>query len=251
MRINVFISSTGFCSRREADRLIHEGKVTLNDLVALIGADVGEHDIVCVNGSIVGSKPKTVYLAFHKPEGIESTTDQSKPGNIIDFIGYPERIFPIGRLDRNSSGLILLTNDGMIVNQILRSEFEHEKEYFVEVDQVVTDDFVAKMSSGVKIYNPVRHENIITKPCVVVKTGERTFTTILTQGLNLQIRRMVSVLGFKVLKLKRVRIMNIHLGTLPPGKWRLLSENELKFLKNALDEQSKSPIVLEQQEKSI
>lgn len=231
MRINVFISSTGYCSRREADRLIREGKVLLNKTVAIIGADVTPGDLVTVEGILIGEKPKTVYLAFHKPVGIESTTDQSKLGNIIDFIGYPERIFPIGRLDRNSSGLILLTNDGMIVNQILRSEFEHEKEYLVEVDAPITPEFLRLMSTGVKIYNPVRHENTITKPCKITPTGDKSFSIILTQGLNLQIRRMASTLGFRVVNLQRTRIMNIRLGTLPAGRWRLLTDDEINDLK--------------------
>jgi 23S rRNA pseudouridine2604 synthase len=236
MRINVYISSTGFCSRREADRLIQAAKVTINGKIAQIGTDIAETDIVAVNGKRIGERPKTVYLAFHKPEGIESTTDQAKSDNIIDFLGYPERIFPVGRLDKDSSGLILLTNDGMIVNRILRSEFEHEKEYVVEVDHAMTDEFLAGLGAGVKIYNPVRHENTVTKPCQVTRNAERSFTIVLTQGLNLQIRRMTKALGYGVLKLKRTRIMNIRLDDLPLGKYRILSGNELEQLKKMIAE---------------
>lgn len=238
MRINVFISSTGFCSRREADRLVASGQVKINGAIAKIGTDVSEKDLVVINGKRIGLRPETVYLAFHKPEGIESTTDQQKPDNIIDFIHYPERIFPIGRLDKDSSGLILLTNDGMIVNKILRSEFEHEKEYEVLVDHPVTADFILALATGVKIYNPVRHEYTTTKPCVVKKTGDRAFTIILTQGLNLQIRRMCTALGYRVIALKRTRIINIKLGNLPAGEYRILSGSELDYLKKTIEEPS-------------
>lgn len=235
MRINQYISSTGFCSRRAADRLIEAGKVTIDGKVAQLGSDVGENELVLVEGKPVKSRPKTVYLAFHKPEGVESTTDRTKPDNIIDFIGFPERIFPIGRLDKDSSGLILLTNDGMIVNKILRSEFDHEKEYVVTVDRPLTDDFLSAMASGVRIYNPVRHENTLTKPCKTVRISEKTFSITLTQGLNLQIRRMSKVLGYEVRTLQRIRIMNIPLGSIPVGKYRLLTDLELKKLFSMID----------------
>lgn len=231
MRINVFISSTGFCSRREADRLVSSGRVKINGRPARIGEDVGEADIVLVDGQRVGERPRTVYLAFHKPVGIESTTDQSKPDNIIDFLRYPERIFPIGRLDKDSSGLILLTNDGQIVNRILRSENEHEKEYVVTVDKPLTPEFLSQMAAGVRIYNPVRHEWTMTKPCWCTAMGASTFSIILTQGLNLQIRRMTKELGFEVKRLERVRVLNVRLGGLRPGEYRLLSGKELDQLK--------------------
>lgn len=230
MRINVYISSTGFCSRREADRLVEAGRVTLNGKLVLLGTDVGETDVVLVDGKPVKARPKTVYLAFHKPEGIESTTDQTKPDNIIDYIDYPERIFPIGRLDKDSSGLILLTNDGQIVNRILRSEFDHEKEYVVGVDAPITPEFLEAMSAGVRIYNPVRHEYTITKACKARKLSERSLSIILTQGLNLQIRRMARELGYTVTTLQRTRIMNIRLAGLPPGEYRILSGSELAEL---------------------
>jgi 23S rRNA pseudouridine2604 synthase len=231
----VYISSTGFCSRRAADRLIEAGKVTLNGKTAQLGSDVGDQDNILVEGKPIKSRPKTVYLAFHKPEGIETTTDQTKPANIIDYIGFSERIFPIGRLDKDSSGLILLTNDGMIVNKILRSEFDHEKEYVVTVDRPVTDEFLSAMAAGVKIYNPVRHENIVTKPSQTSRLSERTFSIVLTQGLNLQIRRMAKTLGYEVVSLKRIRIMNVRLGNLPAGNYRLLTDSELKQLFSMMD----------------
>lgn len=232
MRINVFISSTGFCSRREADRLVSSGRVKVNGRPARIGEDVGEADVVLIDGHRVGERPRTVYLAFHKPLGIESTTDQSKPDNIIDFLRYPERIFPIGRLDKDSSGLILLTNDGQIVNRILRSENEHEKEYVVTLDKPLTPEFLARMASGVRIYNPVRHEWTVTKPCRCTAMGSATFSIILTQGLNLQIRRMAKELGFEVKRLERIRILNVRLDGLRPGEYRLLTGKELEHLKS-------------------
>lgn len=235
MRINVFISSTGFCSRREADRLVESGRVSINGTIAKIGMDVSETDQILIDGKLIQSRPEIVYLAFNKPEGIESTTDQSKKNNIIDYLNYPERIFPIGRLDKDTSGLILLTNDGMIVNKILRSEFEHEKEYEVTVDHKITDEFVQSLSSGVQIYNPVRHMTTVTKPCKVIPLGDKTFTIILTQGLNLQIRRMCSALGYRVIKLKRTRIINIQLGNLPIGRYRFLTTEELDYLKKTLE----------------
>ncbi len=234
MRINVFISSTGFCSRREADRLIASGKVLVDGKPALVGMEIEANHHVTIDGVTIGSKPKTVYLAFNKPEGIVSTTDQSKPNNIIDFIGYPERIFPIGRLDKDTSGLILLTNDGQIVNKILRSENEHEKEYWVELDRPFDSDFVDKMQTGVVIYNPVRHEFVKTKPSIIKPISAKSFKLIITQGLNLQIRRMCSALGYRVIKLERHRIMNISLGTLPIGTWRHLTSLEMETMMNRL-----------------
>ncbi|MDD3126000.1 MAG: pseudouridine synthase [Candidatus Izemoplasmatales bacterium] len=230
MRINVYISSTGFCSRREADHLIQSGRVMINGMYAQIGSDVSDTDIVSIDGKTIGKRPKAIYMAFNKPEGVESTTDQAKPHNIIDYLHYPERIFPIGRLDKDSSGLILLTNDGMIVNKILRSENEHDKEYVVELDNDITNEFLMTMAAGVKIYNPARHEYTITKPCKIKQIDTRKFTIILTQGLNRQIRRMTKELGFNVLYLHRIRIMNINLGSLPLGEYRFLIKTELDQL---------------------
>jgi pseudouridine synthase len=230
MRINVYISSTGFCSRREADRLIKTGRVNVDGVMATIGMDIVEGSTIFIDEKPIKTKPKTVYLAFNKPEGIESTTDQTKKNNIIDYIGFPERIFPIGRLDKDTSGLILLTNDGMIVNQILRSENEHEKEYLVEVDHAYDHQFINQMESGVFIYNPVRHETVKTKSAKIYRVSEVSFRIIITQGMNLQIRRMCSSLGYRVIRLKRQRIINIELGNLEIGNWRHLTEQEMTEL---------------------
>ena len=229
MRINVYISSTGYCSRREADRLIQNSRVTIDGTVASLGMEVTDNNIVRVDGTIIKNRPKRVYLAFNKPKGIVSTTDESKPNNIITYINYPERIFPIGRLDKDTSGLILLTNDGMIVNQILRSENNHEKEYIVEVDKTCDEEFFNKMRTGVEIYNPVQHQKVITKPAIIKRISNKTFSLIITQGLNLQIRRMCKQLGYNVINLKRIRIMDIKLNDLKIGQWRYLSEDELNL----------------------
>jgi 23S rRNA pseudouridine2604 synthase len=230
VRINVFISSKGVCSRREADRWIQSGKVQVNGKIALTGQNISEADVVMIDGRPLVSKPKIVYIAYHKPIGIECTTDQTKKANIIDAIGYPERIFPIGRLDKDSSGLILLTNDGQIVNKILRSENQHEKEYLVTVDQIITDDFIENMAKGVQIYNPVRHVTTITLPAKIFKIHDHMFRIIIVQGLNLQIRRMAESLENKVRTLQRIRILNINLGDLGIGKYRTLTKLETQEL---------------------
>jgi 23S rRNA pseudouridine2604 synthase len=224
MRINKFISETGLCSRREVDKLVESGRITINGVKAELGSQVNEGDDVRVDGRRIGVKKKHVYIALNKPVGITSTTERQVRGNIVDFVGHKERIFPIGRLDKDSEGLILLTNDGDIVNKILRSENEHEKEYIVTVDKPLTPMFVKGMSSGVKILGT------ITKPCKVQQLGERVFRIILTQGLNRQIRRMCAAFGYEVRRLKRVRIMNIKLADLPVGKWRDLDPQELDRL---------------------
>ncbi len=230
MRINVYISSTGYCSRREADRLIQNQRVTLNNEVASLGMKVDENSVVKVDGVMIKERPKRVYMAFNKPKGVVSTTDQTIPNNIITYLNYPERIFPIGRLDKDTSGLILLTNDGMIVNKILRSENNHEKEYIVEVDKPLNEDFLRKMKSGVEIYNPVKHEKTITKPAIINKINSKTFDLIITQGLNLQIRRMCKQLGYNVISLKRTRIINIKINDLKIGQWRYLTDMEIDDL---------------------
>ena len=236
MRINVYISSTGYCSRREADRLVQSGKVMIDNQIASIGMDVKESNIVKIDGKIIGKKPDRVYIAFNKPTGIVSTTDQTKPNNIITYINYPERIFPIGRLDKDTSGLILLTNDGMIVNKILRSENNHDKEYIVEVDKSINQDFINKMQTGVEIYNPVQHVVVKTKPGIIKKINNSTFNLIITQGLNLQIRRMCKKLGYNVKSLKRIRIINIKMNDLKVGQWRYLSNKEIKELMQIIEE---------------
>lgn len=226
--LNKYISNTGVCSRREADRWIEAGRVRLNGIVAQKGNRVGSGDVVTLDGRPLGTQPKRVYIALHKPPGITCTTDQRDPTNIVDFVGYPERIFPIGRLDKPSSGLILLTNDGDIVNKILREENQHEKEYIVRVDRPLQRSFQKRMQTGIHILGT------ITKPCKVELLGERLFKIILTQGLNRQIRRMCENLGYKVVTLKRVRIMHLTLGNLPKGKWRQLSPKEIQTLQAAL-----------------
>ncbi|WP_308637086.1 23S rRNA pseudouridine(2604) synthase RluF [Paenibacillus silvisoli] len=224
MRINKFISETGYCSRREADKLVETGRVTINGVTAELGSQAELGDDVRIDGNSLGSQKSHVYIALNKPVGITSTTEADVDGNIVDYIGHPERIFPIGRLDKDSEGLILLTNDGDIVNRILRAEGKHEKEYIVTVDRPVTPRFLKAMSEGVRILGTM------TLPCKVVKENDRVFRITLTEGKNRQIRRMCSAFGYNVRKLRRVRIMNIHLGQLANGKWRDLTSNELKEL---------------------
>ena len=227
MRLNKFLSESGACSRREADSLIEEGRVTVNGKPAVLGTQVEEGDDVRLDGDSVGQarkKTRPVYIALNKPTGITCTTERQVPGNIIDFVNHPERIFPIGRLDKDSEGLILLTNDGDIVNEVLRAEHNHEKEYIVAVDRPFDADFVQKMSAGVRL------SDATTKPCKVEKLGPKTFRIVLTQGLNRQIRRMCEAFGYTVEALQRVRIMHIKLGQLPLGRWRNLSEPEVKAL---------------------
>lgn len=228
MRLNNYISSTGICSRREADKLIERKKVRVNGIIAELGFRVQEGDKVSVEGKVLKQKRNYVYIAFNKPAGITCTTERHIKGNIIDFINYSERIFPIGRLDKDSEGLILLTNDGGIVNEILREENNHHKDYIVTVDKPITPRFVQGMSKGVEIFNPVKNCNTVTKKCKVEMINKNTFKITLSQGLNRQIRRMCSHFGYEVVKLKRIKIMHIELGELPVGKWRYLTKSELK-----------------------
>lgn len=230
VRINKFISESGICSRREADKYIEKGQVLVNGKRAEIGTLVSKSDKVLVNGLLIESKAEEdfVLLAFNKPRGIVSTTEKGVRDNIVDYIGYHERIFPIGRLDKDSQGLILLTNDGDIVNKILRAGNSHEKEYVVTVNRLVTDEFVQRMSSGVPVLGEV------TRKCKVEKISEFIFRIILVQGLNRQIRRMCEYFGYEVEKLERVRIMNISLKGIGLGDWRLLEEQEMKELKTTI-----------------
>lgn len=230
VRINKFISESGICSRREADKYIEKGQVLVNGKRAEIGTLVSKSDKVLVNGLLIESKAEEdfVLLAFNKPRGIVSTTEKGVRDNIVDYIGYHERIFPIGRLDKDSQGLILLTNDGDIVNKILRAGNSHEKEYVVTVNRPVTDEFVQRMSSGVPVLGEV------TRKCKVEKISEFIFRIILVQGLNRQIRRMCEYFGYEVEKLERVRIMNISLKGIGLGDWRLLEEQEMKELKTTI-----------------
>lgn len=220
--LNKYISETGFCSRREADKYIDQARVTINDNIAVKGNRVNPGDVVEIDGEPVKKKDKTVYMVFNKPVGITCTTDLKDKHNIISFINYKSRIFPIGRLDKPSEGLIFLTNDGDIVNKILRAGNNHEKEYVVTVDKPISGDFTGKMSNGIRILDTV------TKKCFVKQEGKNRFRIILTQGLNRQIRRMCLALGYNVTTLKRVRIMNITLAGLPPGKWRYFTPEEIK-----------------------
>lgn len=233
-RINKYLSEVGYCSRRAADKLIEQNRVTINDKIPELGTKVKEGDTVKVDGELItASKEKPVYLAFNKPVGIVCTTDtRVEKDNIIDFINYPTRIFPIGRLDKPSEGLIFLTNDGDIVNKILRARNNHEKEYLVTVNKAITPDFIKKMQNGVPILDTV------TRKCEVEKIGEKQFKIILTQGLNRQIRRMCEHLDYRVRKLKRIRIMNVHLD-LPIGTWRDLTPSELKKINRLVSTSSK------------
>ena len=233
-RLNKFISEKGYCSRREADKLIEDGRVTINGIVPQMGTKVKPSDKVCIDGvSINETEEKLVYLAFNKPEGIECTTNIDVPDNIIDYIDYPTRIFPVGRLDKYSSGLILLTNDGEIVNKILRARNNHDKEYLVKVDRPISKEFIKQMGNGVPILDTV------TRKCRVEKITSFTFKIILTQGLNRQIRRMCSFLDYEVVELKRTRILNISLD-LPLGQYRDLEEEELSELQLLIADSSKT-----------
>ena len=232
VRLNKFISETGFCSRREADKLIDQERVTINGLVPEMGTKVMPGDEVLVDGNPLKRKEKPIYIALNKPTGITCTTERDVPGNIVDYIGHKKRIFPIGRLDKPSDGLIFLTNDGDIVNKILRAGNNHEKEYVVRVDKPVTGDFLKKMASGVKILDTV------TLPCKVTKETKFSFRIVLTQGLNRQIRRMCEALGYEVFKLRRVRIMNITIDGIPNGKWRYLTDAEVAEILRMSEESS-------------
>ena len=234
VRLNKWISETGICSRREADTLIAEQQVKVNGQIAEMGVRVGPEDKVEVRGQLLGDKPERVYLAYNKPIGVTCTTERKIRSNIVDAVNYPQRIFPIGRLDRPSEGLILLTNDGDIVNKILRAGNEHEKEYIVTLAERFDDVFLQKMRNGVPVLDTV------TKPCQAQRVSAKTFRIVLTQGLNRQIRRMAEYLGHEVVKLKRLRIMHIGLGELKPGEYRLLGGKELAVLEKVLSHSIKT-----------
>lgn len=234
INLNKYISSSGICSRREAEKFINEGRVTLNGKPTRLGNRVAKKDVVKLDGRLVKPKNTTLYIALNKPVGIVSTTDDREPKNIIKHINYPERLFPIGRLDKPSEGLIFLTNDGDIVNKILRSGNNHEKEYFVSVNNSISEDFIEKMSNGIPILGT------ITQKCKVDKVSDKIFKIILTQGLNRQIRRMCEYLGYEVTKLKRTRIMNVELGYLQAGDWRELTEDEMNEINTLISTSSKT-----------
>lgn len=233
-RINKAISDTGFCSRRAADGYIEQGRVTVNGVVAVMGLKVTEQDEIRVDGKLVDNKPPLVYIALNKPRGIECTTNRKVRNNIVDFVNHKERIFPIGRLDKDSEGLILLTNDGDIVNKILRARNNHEKEYIVTVNKPMTESFLKGMRGRVPILDTYTRES------KVEKLDEKTFRIILTQGLNRQIRRMTEYFGYRVVTLKRIRIMNIELGNLALGRYRNLSPMELSQLNDLLEDSYKT-----------
>ncbi len=246
MRLNKYLSDAGFCSRREADRLIEQGRIFVNGIPAAMGQKVTTEDVIMADNKVISSQNKRVVIAFNKPVGVECTSDLGNPDNIIDFIKYPVRIYPIGRLDKKSQGLILLTNDGSLVNNILKASNYHEKEYVVTVDKKITEDFIGSMSKGVRIPTEgfIKKGKIssnlptqMTRPCIVEKINNHTFRIILTQGLNRQIRRMCAVFGYEVQKLKRIRIMNISLGNLPIGTYREVVGEELKELYNNFDDE--------------
>ena len=233
-RLNKFIGESGFCSRREADKYIEEGRVTINGIVPELGTKVSLDDEVRIDGKLIRQKnEKLVYLAFNKPVGIECTTNLTVKNNIVDYINYPKRIFPIGRLDKASEGLIFMTNDGDIVNKILRARNNHEKEYTVTVSKPITDKFIERMSNGIPILETV------TRKCKVEQISNYTFKIILTQGLNRQIRRMCEYLEYEVTALKRIRIINISLD-LPVGRYRDLTETEIKELNQLIEPSSKT-----------
>jgi pseudouridine synthase len=243
-RLNKFISESGFCSRREADKLIEQGRVTINGALPELGTKVLPGANVAVDGKVISASAKNksdrVYIAYHKPVGITCTTERHVKGNIIDAIKHPQRIFPIGRLDKPSEGLIFLTSDGDIVNKILRAENAHDKEYVVTVNRPLNEHFLYKMASGVPILNTV------TKPCVVTMQSKMVFRIVLTQGLNRQIRRMCEYLGFEVVKLKRTRIMSIRLAGLKPGEWRDLTEQEMSEISAAVANSSKTALAAQE-----
>tara|TARA_B100000809_G_scaffold250625_1_gene283286 strand:+ start:725 stop:1441 length:717 start_codon:yes stop_codon:yes gene_type:complete len=233
-RLNKAISETGYCSRRAADKLIEAGEVKVNGNIPELGTKVTANDVITVNGTVVTKEVENIYLAFNKPVGITCTTELHIDGNIIDYINYPERIFPIGRLDKPSEGLIFMTNDGDIVNKILRSKNSHQKEYIVTVSRRITDDFIYDMSNGVPILDT------ITEKCTVKRINNTTFNIILTQGLNRQIRRMCDYLGYQVYTLKRVRIMNISLDGIEKGEYRSFTQAELSEINELIQDSSKT-----------
>lgn len=234
VNLNKYISSTGICSRREAEKWIVDGCVTINNKPTQLGNRVFEGDVVKINGKPLNAKPKTLYIAFNKPVGIVCTTDLKEPKNIVDFIKHPQRLFPVGRLDKPSQGLIFMTNDGDIVNKILRAGNNHEKEYIVSVRQPITSEFIQKMGSGLPILDT------ITKKCKVTKLNDYSFNIVLTQGLNRQIRRMCDYLNYEVTSLKRIRIMNVNLAGLKVGEWRELTEKEMFEINHMISVSSKT-----------
>lgn len=227
MRLCQFISSSGFCSRRRASKLIKENRVTVNGNIADLGYVINDGDEVMIDGQLIQAKENSIYIMLNKPPGITCTAAPHIEGNIIDFVNYPERIFPVGRLDKQSEGLILLTDDGSFVNHLLQGDQNQEKEYFVTVDRKITQSFIEDMGNGVEIYNPRKKENVMTKKCEVVQISDYEFKIILSQGLNRQIRRMCRRFQYTVTRLQRVRMSHLSLGQLERGTWRHLTEKEI------------------------
>ena len=236
MRLNKYLSDAGVCSRREADRLVEEGKILVDGVQATLGMQVTAEQEILVNGKKVEREEKKILLVFHKPCGVECTTSPKVKNNVISYIGYPIRVYYVGRLDKDSEGLLLLTNEGELVNKIMRAGNCHEKEYVVTVDKPITREFIQKMKNGVPVLGTV------TRKCQVFQTGKRTFQIILTQGMNRQIRRMCEYLGYRVKRLKRVRVMNICLGDLPVGKYREATAEEMQVLREMIRDSSETTV---------
>ena len=236
MRLNKYLSDAGVCSRREADRLVEEGKTLVDGVHATLGMQVTAEQEILVNGKKVEREEKKILLVFHKPRGVECTTSPKVKNNVISYIGYPIRVYYVGRLDKDSEGLLLLTNEGELVNKIMRAGNCHEKEYVVTVDKPITREFIQKMKNGVPVLGTV------TRKCQVFQTGKRTFQIILTQGMNRQIRRMCEYLGYRVKRLKRVRVMNICLGDLPVGKYREATAEEMQVLREMIRDSSETTV---------
>ena len=236
MRLNKYLSDAGVCSRREADRLVEEGKILVDGVQATLGMQVTAEQEILVNGKKVEREEKKILLVFHKPRGVECTTSPKVKNNVISYIGYPIRVYYVGRLDKDSEGLLLLTNEGELVNKIMRAGNCHEKEYVVTVDKPITREFIQKMKNGVPVLGTV------TRKCQVFQTGKRTFQIILTQGMNRQIRRMCEYLGYRVKRLKRVRVMNICLGDLPVGEYREATAEEMQVLREMIRDSSETTV---------
>lgn len=236
MRLNKYLSDAGVCSRREADRLVEEGKILVDGVQATLGMQVTAEQEILVNGKKVEREEKKILLVFHKPRGVECTTSPKVKNNVISYIGCPIRVYYVGRLDKDSEGLLLLTNEGELVNKIMRAGNCHEKEYVVTVDKPITREFIQKMKDGVPVLGTV------TRKCQVFQTGKRTFQIILTQGMNRQIRRMCEYLGYRVKRLKRVRVMNICLGDLPVGKYREATAEEMQVLREMIRDSSETTV---------
>ena len=236
MRLNKYLSDAGVCSRREADRLVEEGKILVDGVQATLGMQVTAEQEILVNGKKVEREEKKILLVFHKPRGVECTTSPKVKNNVISYIGYPIRVYYVGRLDKDSEGLLLLTNEGELVNKIMRAGNCHEKEYVVTVDKPITREFIQKMKDGVPVLGTV------TRKCQVFQTGKRTFQIILTQGMNRQIRRMCEYLGYRVKRLKRVRVMNICLGDLPVGKYREATAEEMQVRREMIRDSSETTV---------